>query len=501
MLKNILILLNLVSFILFGSILGENVNVTQKFPTELKKGETYTIEVAISKGALPGFAKFQQSFPEGFTATEVETQGASFTFSDQKVKFIWMALPEAEEFVIKYNLEVGENAPTTIVVDGKFSFIDDNERKTFDLPRQDIAIVDEAMAEEESEAQSPASANCKRTVTKVGDNTFKVEITIEKEGIEGFAKLQDYIPEDLDADVNENKLAVFSTVDDKAKFVWMSIPEDNPLVVSYTISGDETLEAALSEMEGEFSFLSNNETSKVAVDFDGVIGGGGAVADVPTTTPEETPTNPEENAAALAEEEAAKKAAEEAAAAAALAEAQKAADDAEAEKLAQEKVENQKTAAEKQKAAEDAEAEKLAQEKAESQKAAAEEQKRLEEQKRVDAEQLAQANADKTNAVTSTPAPQTGINYRVQIVAGHKMVDKAHFVKVYNYQSDYYTENHEGWIKYTAGAFGKYKEARDKRNEITSSHNFPGPFVTAYNAGERITVQEALMITNQRWFK
>ena len=59
-------------------------------------------------------------------------------------------------------------------------------------------------------------------------------------------------------------------------------------------------------------------------------------------------------------------------------------------------------------------------------------------------------------------------------------------------------ENHEGWVKYTTGEFNEYKTARNKR-EALFKHKFPGPFVTAYNNGERITVQEALMTSKQDW--
>jgi len=90
----------------------------------------------------------------------------------------------------------------------------------------------------------------------------------------------------------------------------------------------------------------------------------------------------------------------------------------------------------------------------------------------------------------------------VQVVAGHKLVTEAFLRETYKFQEPYTIENHEGWIKYTTGSFKVYKDARDKRETLVQAgHDFPGPFVTAYNAGERITVQEALMIANQQWFK
>jgi hypothetical protein len=34
---------------------------------------------------------------------------------------------------------------------------------------------------------------------------------------------------------------------------------------------------------------------------------------------------------------------------------------------------------------------------------------------------------------------------------------------------------------------------------IAQAHQFPGPFVTAYLRNERITVQEALLLSKQNW--
>jgi hypothetical protein len=58
----------------------------------------------------------------------------------------------------------------------------------------------------------------------------------------------------------------------------------------------------------------------------------------------------------------------------------------------------------------------------------------------------------------------------------------------------------QGFTKYTVGSHKEYKSAHDAR-EVIKSKGVVGPFVTAYNTGKRITVQEALMITSQKWFR
>ena len=92
----------------------------------------------------------------------------------------------------------------------------------------------------------------------------------------------------------------------------------------------------------------------------------------------------------------------------------------------------------------------------------------------------------------------TNIDYRVQILASHRIATKSYVKNRYHFSGNFDLENHDGWIKYTTGHFNQYKEARNKRNNL-NSNKFPGPFVTAYNYGQRITVQEALIISRQNW--
>jgi hypothetical protein len=63
-----------------------------------------------------------------------------------------------------------------------------------------------------------------------------------------------------------------------------------------------------------------------------------------------------------------------------------------------------------------------------------------------------------------------------------------------------YEEMIDGFTKYTVGHFNEYKATRDHREDLRSK-GVAGPFVVAYNGGKRITVQEALMITHQQWYK
>ena len=62
------------------------------------------------------------------------------------------------------------------------------------------------------------------------------------------------------------------------------------------------------------------------------------------------------------------------------------------------------------------------------------------------------------------------------------------------------TEMQDGFTKCVTGKHTEYKSARDAR-EVIKSKGVSDAFVTAYNSGRRITVQEALMIAGQKWFR
>jgi hypothetical protein len=99
----------------------------------------------------------------------------------------------------------------------------------------------------------------------------------------------------------------------------------------------------------------------------------------------------------------------------------------------------------------------------------------------------------------SVPNPEDWLAFRVQLMACHRDVDQKWFEDNHLFNDQVDAERHEHWIKYTTGSHINYRQARNARVRIAQAHQFPGPFVTAYLRNERITVQEALLLSKQNW--
>lgn len=437
---------------------SEDVTLTQQCPDQASPGEEFIVEVNVEKGDIEGFAKFQFSLPDGVTAEQVDTKGATFTFDDQTVKIIWIALPSESTFTFTYKVKVSENAPKLLVLGGKFSYLEDNNRMIAELKDKTIQIgTEEQLAAANAEPEPiPAEATVTRSFSPQEDGSFLVTVSIAKQGIEGFSKVEELMPKDASVEEVDAQNGVFSYLRGKAKIVWMNTPEGDNLEVQYKIIPNEGFTS--DQVSGEYAFLADNATQKVTISTSGEPI---AAAEMKSETSKGTETEPVEEPKEVVAEEPTEEATQ--------------------------PIGEEKSVTAPETKEEMAMEDPIPEQESES----------VTEEAPIE-ETVSASNEAKSKTI---PSPQEGVQYRVQILAGKKVVDGAYFKQYHEYEEGFIVENHQGWVKYTTGEFDVYKGARDKRENLTSSYNLPGPFVTAYNNGQRITVQEALMITNQKWFK
>jgi hypothetical protein len=485
MIKQFIILAQLLGLFFYQLFFTVDLTVTQKLQSSIVQGEEAIVEITIDKADLPGFAKVQQSFPDGFTAEPIETKGATFSFKDNKLKFIWMSLPEEKVFTISYKIVADETVEGDFSLGGKFSFISESERKNVDIPvssfkvvkkapeaiavvsemveeevAEEVVVVEEPEIEEEEVAeieeepvveaaiqQEPVveevvaevaakqesktlvlgTIMCKRTIIPTTKGKYNVTIEVSKKDVEGFCKITEKIPTGFVATEDNSNNGVFSFKDNTMKILWMGAPKEDVYTVSYNLEALPETENGKYDIIGFYSYLENDATSKYIIDGTSFnLEQEEAIEELIVEEPVIV-TPPKEVVAGVTKEE--------------------------GEVVAEEKA----------------------------------------------VEKVVQKPEVQEEGVTSTPSPEGDVTYKVQVGAGHKKVPSTYFATVFKLQDKVSTINHEGWIKYLVGSYDAYKAARDKRNVVRG--NVKTAFVTAYNSGTRITVQEALMISNQKWYK
>lgn len=132
-------LLSALALVLVSGISMAQVTVSTKLPASVPPGGSFTMELDVAKGDVSGFAKLQQQLPPGFTAEEGESANATFSFKDQKVKFLWMALPNGD-FKLSYKVNVDASLSGNQIIEGTFAYIKDNETEKFVIPKDIIAV-------------------------------------------------------------------------------------------------------------------------------------------------------------------------------------------------------------------------------------------------------------------------------------------------------------------------------------------------------------------------
>lgn len=498
MIKLPLILISYIG-IFFMSIfsLGE-ISIEHNLPAAIAPGQKKLVQLTIRKGDIKGFSKLEIPMPVGFNVTPGEIKGASFTFKGQSAKFIWMQLPEEANFTISYYLESSSTVNGIYDIGGTFSYVKDNRRQDIKLPLHHLIIKDASQIEEQPQLElasneTPQSVSpttneestsiventsneeiplpatlsnvviptnikreeevadmiCKREITRISDNEFNVKLIIENNSITGFGKILETLPEHCKTEKINDADAVVTQDKNTIKFVWFEIPTSKTVEVSYKVSCLKSMD--ILAINGQLSYTDN-----------------GNPIIVPVIQTEMTSTEAYAETTPLKTEE----------------------KQPESEDTVVKTIKNEELNDDKQSVISNTNKDNYAENNSKS--------------TTVSDSNISASNNKVTSKtpVTTVPSAEIGVTYKVQILAAHRVVNKNYFETNFNFEDRFNIENHEGWVKYTTGNFTQYKQARDERERITSNHSkLPGPFVTAYNDGQRITVQEALLISNQQWFK
>lgn len=454
MIKYLLVAVNSIALFLYGLFFDNGPSVKGNFPANVKPGTEVAAELIVNKGSMGGFAKLQIEVPEGLSVKESDSKGATFSFANGIGKWIWTGVPSEAEFIVKFTLVADASANGVKPIGAKFSYVENNNKQVVEMAPVEVVVGDGTPAVtttqpvNEPAASTPtepitakteptptlaagdepnSNVSVARTITKgATSNDWNINLKIKKDGIKGFARYSDILPEGFTAKQEKVAGSSFSVADGKIKFVWVNVPTEPEIEISYVLSGTHKD----INLEGEFSYLESNQSKFYKLTPEKL-----PVWETPAIAKTETPVTET--------------------------------------KQPETKTENPVT-------------------------------------------ETKQPETKTENPVTETKAPETkteapaietaktsnsNVSYCVQIGAyTNPQVSSSRLAGLYGISEDIRSEMSGGFTKFMVGKHGEYKEARNHR-ETVKSKGVNGAFVAAYNGPSRITVQEALMISNQKWLR
>ena len=458
MIKYFFILINSLTLFIFGLFQTDNsVTIKNNIPSNFIVGQEVAVEFRISKGIQTGFAKFQLELPDGISIIKKDEMNSIYSIQNGVAQWIWSEVPKDEELLIKLTLVASELGIGIKTFNSNYSFIEKNEKKVFNMLPLEASIQNNIINNKVSvikDTLTKAEPNTSIDVVRlISDgptaNEKTITIKIKKGDTKGFAKYSDETDLILNAKAIKTDGSSFSVSDGKIKFVWVDVPTKSELEVSYHIDLNNKNSNIL---KGEYSYLEKNQSKKYIVKPDSLV---------------IVKLKDEITLQAVQKTEPAKSIVQE----------------TEANQLTSKKIiEESKSNLTVEKTST------LVTETPNLVKKEAIEVKTMPEKAEIVKETPQIVNADPNFVV------QIGAFKNTKVVA-------TVLIKKYRITDKIVDELHDGFSKFMVGNHNLYKEARKHRDIIKSKHGVKDAFIAAYNVGKRITVQEALMVSKQSWFK
>ena len=413
---------------------GQNVAISIDHPNQVNAGEEFTVSVTITKGSLTDYSRFSQDLPLGLTAVNVSSPNADFSFDNQRIRIIWLKLPEGDEVTVSYKIMVDQRLKGSFVLGGVFAYVVEDERKflNFDqageisiIPSPTLdpsLIVDikafkggKAITPLTQESESYARAIRQRPVLQ-SSGEYLVKILIQTPRSSKYLKIEENIPSGyLFEEVNSyNGIATLapSTV----KFIWMTLPEDPVFEIEYRLVplenqpqedmvidglfthtvGDQSKLDPIKQIDVNFAELNQNQKSYLLQTGQVPSGVGRTVQTVVQQSPVETEPEPEPERPVT--------------------------------------------------------------------------------------------GSDRYIENTRVLPPEQGFYYRVQVISMQTAIDAKTLFRSEGLDREVMVEQDGGMFKYTAGSFRTYEEADAYKRQIENVGSVDGPFVVAYRDGRRVPV-------------
>jgi cell division septation protein DedD len=426
---------------------AQEVEISIDHPTRVRAGEEFTVTVNIQKGTLTDYSRFSQDLPLGLTASNVSSPNADFSFDNQRIRIIWLKLPENPQVTVSYRIQVNERLKGTFTLGGVFAYVVDDERRFLNVgDTPEITIIPSATVDPDfivdikdfrgGDSSTPTTDDpqdkafamvIRQEPILLPSGAYMVRLLINNPTGSKYAKIEETLPPGYLFEEVESKGGIVSYAASTVKFIWMKLPETSEFEVEYRLVPKQNEPQGEMVIDGMLTYTSGNDNKLVEV----------KQMDVPLEVMSQA-----EKRNLLLTGEVPGSARQTAA-------------------VTQESTTRQSV-----------------------------EPRNMQEQQVTQPARTGPASTAGGGAVLDTPVlqPESGVYYRVQLAATTEATDARAFFREAGVDRDVFVEQQGGFFKYTVGPFRSYEQALSYRDQVENLPDVEGSFVVAYRDGTRIPV-------------
>jgi hypothetical protein len=448
MVKYLFIIINSLGLFIFSLFNGDNgITLTSNIPANMVAGQEVVIELKLNKGGMNGFGKLQLELPEGIIVKESEDKGANYSYDAGIAKWLWAALPTESEITVKLTLFVEASALGAKTISSKYSYVENNVKQVVEMTPAEVNVLPPGSDLNAVVSSSPAAGDS-ATLASNASPTTAANAGNEPPGLINVVRT-------ISPGGAENEFLITLKIKKDGTKGFARFSDD--IAEGIIVKAAKTDGGSFSVADGKIKFVWVNVPEKDELEISYTISG--------TTS----------NAVILAGE-------------------YSYLEDNQSKKY---KVPMETIAFQTQQVVKDGKTEAAPVEKTQTKDPEVINPATMQSVEETVAKKLSEnnveASADKKNG---------NMNFHVQVGAFTNVkVTAQKLKKKFKIKETIKSEMQGGYSKFMIGSHSEYKAARDQRETMKNINGVKSAFVVAYNQGKRITVQEALMITNQKWFK
>ena len=272
-LLNSLLLLVLASF-----ANGQGVNLAMELPVTVQAGSDFEVTLSITKGTLSDYSRFSQELPFGLTASNVSSPNADFSFEEQRVRIIWLKLPESSTIEVVYKIHVDQRLKGSFSLAGNFAYVVNEERKFANIdpsgtititPNPSISqslIVDiddfesVVMVSKEGDSKKNYAMVYRQKPVQMSDGSVFVQLLVKNPEGSKYAKVEETIPSGYLFEELESHQGIVSFGSAQVKFIWMKLPAESEFLISYKLVPQSGVRQEAVDITGIFSYTAGNDS-------------------------------------------------------------------------------------------------------------------------------------------------------------------------------------------------------------------------------------------------